>query len=93
MPASLLMFQKFILSGLVRIIWTLSLELQISLFYLNLISHVISPLLGRFSLSENNTHSVSKLKGNALLLNQFKLYISRSLKITKTAKVLAEYLK
>ena len=93
MPASLLMFQKFILSRLMRIIWTLSLELQTSLFSLKLVGHVISSITGRVRLSENNTDSLSRLKGNASLLNQFKLYISRSLKVLKTAKALSEYRK
>lgn len=92
-PAYLLMFQKCILSGLMRIIWTLSLELQASLFSLKLIGHIISSITGRVRLSENSTDSLSRLKGNASLLSQFKLYISRSLKVLKTAKALSEYRK
>lgn len=88
MLAYLLMFQKLILRGLMRIIWTLSLELQTSLFFLKLISHVISSLIGRVRFSENNTDSLSQLKGNLSLLNQFKLYTLMFLKIIKTAQAL-----
>lgn len=68
-------------------------ELQASLFSLKLIGHVVSSIPGRVRLSENGTDSLSRLKGNASLLNQFKLYISRSLKVLKTAKALSEYRK